>query len=122
MNAMTIKSLPTWIDQKTSTFGTTELCTWPVGPGICRFQTTSPEFAGKLADRSGAKLVGWSVDGGYLRIFQEEIEPWRARQLVARYLKREPNRTPTNGAFSPQISPPSRSKTSGVSPEQKEAA
>ena len=98
------------------TFGTPELCTWPVGPGISRFQTTAPAFASKLAERSGARLVGWSVNGHYLRIYQEEIEPWRARQLVTRYL------TPTNEAFSAPISSPSRSKTSGVSPEQKEAA
>jgi len=98
------------------TFGTPELCTWVVGPGICRFQTTSPAFASKLAERSGARLVCWSVLGDYLRIYQEEIEPWRARQLVIRYL------TPTNEAFSAPISSPSRSKTSGVSPEQKEAA
>jgi len=33
------------------TFGTPELCTWPVGPGISRFQTTSPAIASKLAER-----------------------------------------------------------------------
>src|SRR5262249_54663752 len=83
------------------TFGTQELCTWPVTPGVCRFQTRSPEFARKLKDRAGAKLVAWSVDGDYLRIFQEAIEPWRARQLVTRYLARP------NGVFSSQISPSS---------------
>jgi hypothetical protein len=98
------------------TFGTPELCTWSVGRGHCRFQTTSPAFASKLAERSGARLVGWSVNGHYLRIYQEEIEPWRARQLVTRYL------TPTNEAFSAPFSPPSRPKTSGVSLEQKEVA
>ena len=97
-------------------FGTPELCTWPVAPGICRFQTRSPEFARKLSQRDGARLVAWSVEGDYLRVFQERIEPWRARQLVTRFL------TPTNGAFSAPISSPPRSKISGVSPEQKEAA
>lgn len=85
-------------------------------PGVCRFQTSSPEIARKLSQRRGARLIAWSVHGGYLRIFEERIEPWRARQLVKRYI------TPTNGAFSSPISPPSRAKISGVSPEQKEAA
>lgn len=87
-----------------NTFGTPELCTWPVGPGICRFQTRSPEFARKFRDRAGARLVGWSARGDYLRIYDEEIEPWRARQLVTRFLKRP------NGAFSRQISSPSLPK------------
>ena len=76
------------------TFGPPELCTWRYGPGVCRFQTTSPRFARKLSQRSGAGLVAYSVTKRYLRIFQEEIEPWRARRLVTRYLKA------TNGAFS----------------------
>ena len=74
-------------------FGTPELCTWPVGPGTCRFQTRRPDFARKLSQRSGTRLVAWSVTGGYLRVFQEPIKPWRARNLVERYL------APTNGAF-----------------------
>ena len=75
------------------TFGPPELCTWRDGAGFCRFQTTSPHFARKLSQR-GAGLVGWSVGKSYLRIFVLEIEPWRARKLVARYLKA------TNGVFS----------------------
>jgi len=63
-------------------------------PGVCRFQTSSAAFACKLAQRSCAKLVAYSVNRRYLRIFQEVIEPWRARKLVKRYLK------PTNRAFS----------------------
>jgi hypothetical protein len=81
-----------------------ELVCWPYAPGVCRFQTSSPEIAKKLSQRSRARLVGWSVHGGYLRIFEERIEPWRAQQLVTRYL------TPTNGAFSSPISSPSRQK------------
>jgi hypothetical protein len=69
-----------------ATFGPPELCTWRYAPGVCRFQTTDPRFARKLAKRSKAKLVAWSVSSGYLRIFQEVIEPWRARNLVIRYL------------------------------------
>jgi hypothetical protein len=90
------------------TFGTPELCTWPVAPGVCRFQTRSPKFARKLSQRNGARLVAWSVEGDYLRVFQERIEPWRARQLVTRVL------TPTNGAFSSPISPPLHRKSSGI--------
>jgi hypothetical protein len=76
------------------TFGPPELCAWRYAPGICRFQTSSPAFARKLAQRSGAELVGYAVSGGYLRIFQEAIKPWRARNLVTRYIKT------ANGAFS----------------------
>src|SRR5262249_57120326 len=106
------KQLPPTFAPDGETFGSDELCTWPVGPGICRFQTTSPEFASKLAERSNARLVGWSVNGHYLRIYQEEIEPWRARQLVTRYL------TPTNEAFSAPISSSSRSKFNAVSTQR----
>jgi hypothetical protein len=69
-----------------ATYGPAELCTWRFAPGISRFQTTDPQFGRKLEKRSKARLVGWSVTNGYLRIFQEEIEPWRARLLVKRYL------------------------------------
>ena len=44
---------------------------------------------------------------GYLRIFEEEIEPWRARSLVRRYLKA------TNGAFSDHKAPPDVSTVMG---------
>lgn len=92
-----------------------DLTCWPYAPGICRFQTSSPGIAKKLSQRRGARLVAWSVHGGYLRIFEERIEPWRARNLVKRYLKE------TNGAFSSHISSPSRRKSKGVS-TQREAS
>jgi hypothetical protein len=79
-----------------------DLVCWQYAPGVCRFQTSSPEIARKLSQRSGARLVAWSVQGGYLRVFEEQIEPWRARRLVKRYL------TPTNGAFPRRNSPPAR--------------
>jgi hypothetical protein len=69
------------------TFGTEELCTWSVAPGTCWFQTRRPDFARKLSQRSGASLVACCVHGGYLRIFEETIEPWRARHLVRRFFK-----------------------------------
>jgi len=69
------------------TYGPPELCTWSVAPGTCRFQTNDPRIAKKLSQRSGAGLVAWSVQGGYLRIFQEKISPRAARNLVTRYLK-----------------------------------
>jgi hypothetical protein len=75
------------------TCGPSELCTWCYGPGICRFQTTSFRIARKLSQRRGASLVAWSLTNQYLRVFEEEIEPWRARLLVTRYLK------PTNGVL-----------------------
>jgi hypothetical protein len=84
------------------TYGQPELCCWCYLPGTCRFQTTDPDFARKLSQRRGARLVAWSVNRGYLRVFEERIEPWRARQLVTRYL------TPTNEAFFDPIPPLNR--------------
>ena len=75
------------------TFGSRELRTWCCGPGISRFQTSSPRFARKLSQRGNARLVAWSVHKEYLRVFEEPIEAWRARRLVSRYLKA------TNGSF-----------------------
>src|ERR1700730_1030719 len=86
------------------TFGPPELCTWRYGAGVCRFQTSEPRFAKKLSKRSGASLVGCSVTSRYLRIFQEQIEPWRARDLVRRYWEA------VNGAFSDRTAAPSTPK------------
>ena len=77
-----------------NTYGPPQLCTWRYAPGICRFQTTVPQLARKLSQRRNAKLVLWSVAGDYLRVFQEKIPVWRARQLVMRFLM------PTNETFS----------------------
>jgi hypothetical protein len=97
-----IKRLP---NKGNKTFGNAELCAWRYAPGVCRFQTTRPDLARKLSQRSGARLVAWSVNGGYLRLFEETIEPWRAQRLVMRYT------TPTNGAFSSRILATSPSET-----------
>ena len=92
-----------------STFGNEELCTWRIAPGVCRFQTRRPEFARKLSQRTGARLVAWSVRGGYLRVYQETIVLWRARNVVTRYIKA------ANGAFSSLAAPPARRKCLRVS-------
>ena len=85
------------------TFGQPQLCAWPVGHGFCRFQTNDPRIARKLSQRSGAVLAGWSVNKGYLRIYQERISPRAAKKLVIRYLKGledyESALTPTNARF-----------------------
>ena len=80
---------------------------WRVWPGVCRFQTISPRFARKLSQRSGARLVAWSVWGGYLRVFEECIKPWRAKSLVKRYL------APTNGTFFTGAPPQHTSEAGG---------
>jgi hypothetical protein len=85
---------------------------WRVGPGTCRFQTRRPDFARKLSQRSGAGLVAWSVHGGYLRVFEERIEPWRARELVRRFV------TATNGAFLDLKRPQSRRLSRRVSTQR----
>jgi hypothetical protein len=88
-------------------YGPSELCTWRYGRGICRFQTNSPQIARKLSQRRSARLVAVSVTKQYLRIFEEEIEPWRARQLVTRYLR------PTNGVLLDNIAPQKVRKAAG---------
>jgi hypothetical protein len=92
---------------QSDTFGSPELCTWRVVGGVCRFQTRCPDLAKKLSQRRGTRLVAWSVHGGYLRIFDEVIERWRARDLVRRYL------AATNGAFFDPKRPPTRRKAQG---------
>ena len=101
-------------DDPFGTFGNEDLCTWRFGHGECRFQTRRPDFARKLSQRSGARLVGWSVSGGFLRIYQETIEPWRTRNVVKRYLKA------ANGAFSHLQASLARPKLKRVWPSRRQ--
>ena len=91
------------------TFWPSELCTWQYAPGVCRFQTTEPRFARKLAKRRNARLVAWSVTPRYLRIFEEPIAPWRARDLVTRYMH-------ANEAFSDPTAVPIPAKSASKVP------
>jgi hypothetical protein len=56
----------------------------------------------------------WSVIKGYLRIFEEPMQPWRAQRLVTRYL------TATNEAFSQSVAQqhPSITATKGMGAAQ----
>jgi hypothetical protein len=96
-------------------FGTSQLCVWREAPGVCWFQTRNPAFARKLSQRSKARLVAYSVSRDYLRIFKESIKPWRARNLIDRYLA-PTNRTFLSGAR-PQHTPEAggRVETAGKS-------
>jgi hypothetical protein len=47
------------------TYGPSELCTWSVGPGICRFQTNQPCIARKLSQRTGAQLSYFGLGRSY---------------------------------------------------------
>jgi len=70
----------------TETYGPPELCAWRVAPGVFWFQTRRPDIAEKFRHRRNARLVACSVGGAYLRIFEESMEPKRARSLVRRFL------------------------------------
>lgn len=95
------------IQQRNHNNSEADLVFWRYAPGVCRFQTSRPDIARKLSQRSGARLVAWSVNGGYLRVFQESIEAWRAQRLVTRYLKA------TNGVFPRRIPAASASEQAG---------
>lgn len=75
---------------------------WSAGDRVCRFQTRSPEIAEKFRHWSNARLVAYSVDGGYLRIFEERIWPCDAKRLVIRFV------SVPNGKFSDREPPLSR--------------
>jgi hypothetical protein len=68
------------------TSGEAKFCAWQVAPGVFWFQTRTPDIAEKFRHRGSARLVACSVSGGYLRIFEEPMEPKRARDLVRRFL------------------------------------
>jgi len=74
------------LHHQSETFGTSELCAWRVVPGVFWFQTRRPDIAEKFRHRGNARPVAFSVGGGYLRIFEESMEPKRARDLVRRFL------------------------------------
>jgi len=71
---------------KADTFGNQDLCAWQVAPGVFWFQTRRSDIAEKFRYRSSARPVAYSVSGGYLRIFEEPMEPKRARDIVRRFL------------------------------------
>lgn len=69
--------------------GSTELCAWQPRSGIVWVQTRSPEYARLLAKQKGSRQVGVGVAGGYLRIFELRHSLKWARNLVARYARRQ---------------------------------
>lgn len=95
--------------EHSDTFGNSDLCAWRYVPGVFRFQTRRPDLAKKLAQRSGASLVTWSVNGDYLRIYQETMPRRQAIKLVERYLKA------ANDGFFTRISRRTRRNRLGVS-------
>jgi hypothetical protein len=51
------------------TRGTEELCFWPIGGDATRIQTRNPAIAVGLRRLKNTREVGYSVAGGYLRLF-----------------------------------------------------
>jgi hypothetical protein len=72
---------------KTITLGNLTLSAWLVAPGVTRIQTNTPQFQRKLGSRNDARLFGWSVADGYLRIFDFEHNLAWARRLIDHYQK-----------------------------------
>jgi hypothetical protein len=93
---------------QSDTFGTPQLARGALGPALAAFKRPVLILR-KVSQRSRARLVAWSVNGGYLRVFEETIEPWRAQRLVRRYV------TATNRAFFDLKRPLSRRKRRRVS-------
>ncbi len=101
-------------------FGPPELCTWGYAHGTCRFQTTDPKIARKLSSRRNCKLVAWSVGGGYLRVFQENMSLGRAKRLVARYVM-QPNERFFDSQSPTAIDKPPDSMDGAVNPQTQSA-
>jgi len=97
------------------TFGTAELCAWPVGGGEYRLQTNSPAIARKLAKRSKAQLVAWGINC-FLRIYQEPMTRRHAISLVNRY------QVSPNSRFFDLKRPLSSRKSQGISSEREGGA
>jgi hypothetical protein len=61
---------------------------WPVGGGEIRFQTSCPIIVKNLSRRVGIRLVGYNVEGGYLRLFQAKMSLTKAKKLTDRLANR----------------------------------
>ena len=85
----------------TATIGNRELSAWQVASGAVWVQTSSPQFARKLSQRSDSRLVARGVAGGYLRTFGFSHGLAWAGRLIARYTK---NGTATNARKSAPVS------------------
>ena len=57
---------------------------WKDGPNDIRIQVQDPKHAEPLARVSGVRLVGWSVNGPYLRIFAASKPPRWAKSYIHR--------------------------------------
>ncbi len=66
--------------------GDASLCAWSPYDGEIWVQTRDPKHAERMYQRDDAKLISWSVRGGYLRIFKFEGKTiaW-AKRLISRY-------------------------------------
>jgi hypothetical protein len=94
------------------TFGDHLLCAWRTGPNSVRIQTKLPDHARRLSQRQDGRLVAFSVQGEYLRIFQFDHPIGWARRLIERYIR---SGTPTNERFSDSVCPRSDSDDAGDS-------
>lgn len=90
---------------KTETIGNHELSAWQVASGAVWVQTSSPQFARKLSQRSDSRLVVRGVSGGYLRTFEFQHGLAWAGRLIARYTR---NETPANARKSAPVCPTRR--------------
>lgn len=65
------------------TVGNSQISAWAVGEGTSWIQTRKVAIAKRVAKLDGAKLVGASVRGGYLRIFSVPYAlSWVSRNVV----------------------------------------
>ena len=93
------------------TIGHRELCAWKTGAGTVRVQTRLPILARKLGQRRDATLVGYGVQGGYLRIYAFKHGLSWAKRLVDRYTT--PNLKATGGPILPLVCAQTRLKPPG---------
>lgn len=67
----------------TTTIGERELCAWATSEIHCRIQTTDPQLARAIQRLPDCERVGFSVAGGFLRLFSmRRTLPWVRQNVI----------------------------------------
>jgi hypothetical protein len=95
-----------------ATYGPSELCAWPVAPGVFWIHTTEPQFSRKLEKRQDVRRVGIAGVNHFRRTFEIRGTWRKIRRIIDRYL------VSAGDQFSSRILPPARRKLPRVSTQR----